>query len=130
MKNPSRHCPAESTLRVIGGRWKVPILWHLSTAGTLRFNELRRELSACTPRMLTQQLREMESDGIILRKVYPQVPPKVEYSLTTQGRSLAPVVRAMCQWGGEAQMNESEVQGLGRKTDGRPSAHPLKWGGV
>ncbi|HSU65723.1 MAG TPA: helix-turn-helix domain-containing protein, partial [Tepidisphaeraceae bacterium] len=99
MKPLSTRCPAESTLQIIGGRWKVPILWHLATSGTLRFSELRRQLPGCTQKMLTQQLREMERDGIVLRKVYPQVPPKVEYSLTPAGRSLIPVVEAMCAWG-------------------------------
>jgi DNA-binding HxlR family transcriptional regulator len=99
MKKSCKHCPAEMTLDVIGGRWKVPILWHLSTGGTLRFSELRRQLAQCTPKMLTQQLRELESDGIVFRKVYLQVPPKVEYSLTAGGRSLMPIVQAMCQWG-------------------------------
>lgn len=98
MKHPSPRCPAEYTLGVIGGRWKVPILWHLATAGTLRFSELRRALEGCTQKMLTQQLRELERDGIVLRKVYPQVPPKVEYSLTPMGKSLLPIVESMCQW--------------------------------
>lgn len=93
-----RICPAERTLEVIGGRWKVPILWHLLQR-TRRFSELRRALDGVTQKMLTQQLREMESDGILTRKVYPQVPPKVEYSLTESGRTLRPVVEAMCKWG-------------------------------
>ena len=91
-------CPAEATLRVIGGRWKVPIVWHLSR-GTLRFSELRRSLPGCTQKMLIQQLRELERDGVVLRKVYPQVPPKVEYSLTPRGKTLGPIIAAMCQWG-------------------------------
>lgn len=90
-------CPAESTLEVIGGRWKVPIVWHLF-AGTRRFSELRRALPDVTPKMLTQQLRELERDGIVSRKVYAEVPPKVEYSLTERGGSLRPVVNAMCGW--------------------------------
>jgi DNA-binding HxlR family transcriptional regulator len=94
----AKKCPAETTLEVIGGRWKVPILWHL-LAGTRRFSELSRALNGVTQKMLTQQLREMEHDGIVARKVYPQVPPKVEYSLTPDGRSLKPVVEAMCKWG-------------------------------
>ncbi|HWE96587.1 MAG TPA: helix-turn-helix domain-containing protein [Tepidisphaeraceae bacterium] len=98
MKTLPRKCPAETTLDVIGGRWKVPILWHLFK-GTLRFSELRRGLEGVTQKMLTQQLRELESDGIVNRKVYPQVPPKVEYSLTGEGQSLKPVVEAMCKWG-------------------------------
>jgi DNA-binding HxlR family transcriptional regulator len=91
-------CPATETLRVISGRWKVPIVWVLFK-GTLRFSELCREMPPVTPKMLAQQLRELEKDGIVARRVYPQVPPKVEYSLTTTGRSLQPVVRAMCKWG-------------------------------
>ena len=93
-----RACPAEATIGVIGGRWKVPIVWHLFS-GTRRFSELRRALAECTPKMLTQQLRELEDDGVVDRKVYPQVPPKVEYSLTARGWSLKPVVEAMCRWG-------------------------------
>jgi len=91
-------CPAEATLRVIGGSWKVPILWHLSK-GTKRFSQLRRDLPGVTQKMLTQQLRELERAGVVHRKVYPQVPPKVEYSLTNRGRTLMPIVSAMCKWG-------------------------------
>ena len=90
-------CPAETTLDVVGGRWKVPILWHLFS-GTLRFSELGRALPDITQKMLTQQLRELEHDGVVARKVYPEVPPKVEYSLTPRGLSLRPVVEAMCHW--------------------------------
>ncbi len=108
MEGQCKKCPAESTLRVIGGRWKILILWHLFQE-VKRFSELRRELESIThqgvahkgitQKMLTEQLREMERDGIIYRKVYPQVPPKVEYSLTPLGESLKPVVDAMCVWG-------------------------------
>jgi DNA-binding HxlR family transcriptional regulator len=91
-------CPAEATLGVIGGSWKVPILWHLCK-GTKRFSQLRRDLPGVTPKMLTQQLRELERAGVVHRKVYAQVPPKVEYSLTDRGRSLMPIVAAMCKWG-------------------------------
>ncbi len=91
-------CPAETTLAVIGGRWKIPILFHLFR-DTRRFSELRRDLNGITQKMLAQQLRELESDGIVARKVYPQVPPKVEYSLTPAGKTLKPVVEAMCKWG-------------------------------
>ena len=90
-------CPAESTVRLIGGRWKVPIVWHLF-GGTMRFSDLRRAMPAVTPKMLTQQLRELEKDGVVARKVYAEVPPKVEYSLTERGASLRPVVNAMCEW--------------------------------
>ncbi len=91
-------CPAETTLRVIGGRWKLIILWHLFQS-VKRFSELQRGINGVTQKMLTQQLREMERDGIIERKVYPQVPPKVEYSLTVLGTSLQPVLDSMCNWG-------------------------------
>ena len=90
-------CPAEATLDIIGGRWKVPIVWHLFS-GTRRFSELKRALPAITQKMLTQKLRELEADGVVARKVYPEVPPKVEYSLTERGVSLKPVVEAMCRW--------------------------------
>ena len=104
MKTPGRSqpaayvCPAQRTIDVLGGRWKVPIVYHLFQK-TRRFSDLRRHLPGCTQKMLTRQLRELERDGVVHRKVYPQVPPKVEYSLTEMGRSLKPVIAAMCRWG-------------------------------
>ena len=95
---PKTKCPAETTLSVIGGSWKVPILWHLAR-DTRRFSELQRDLGTVTQKMLTQQLRELERHEIVSRKVYAQVPPRVEYSLTQRGRSLLPVVQSMCEWG-------------------------------
>jgi DNA-binding HxlR family transcriptional regulator len=91
-------CPVERTLEVIGGRWKVLILRELF-GGVKRFGQLHRALSGITQKMLTQQLREMESDGIIHREVYLQVPPKVEYSLTPLGESLKPIIQSMHEWG-------------------------------
>ncbi len=98
MKSRPIHCPAEVTLRIIGGRWKVLILYQLF-AGVKRFSELQRSIAGITQKMLTQQLRELERDGIVQRTVYPQVPPKVEYRLTEHGETLKPVVNAMCKWG-------------------------------
>jgi DNA-binding HxlR family transcriptional regulator len=92
------HCPVEQTLKVIGGRWKVLILRELFP-GVKRFNQLQRSLTGITQKMLTQQLREMEADGIIHRQVYAQVPPKVEYSLTPLGKSLKPIIDEMHLWG-------------------------------
>jgi DNA-binding HxlR family transcriptional regulator len=92
------NCPVERTLEVIGGRWKVLILRELFP-GVKRFGQLHRALHGITQKMLTQQLREMEEDGIIHREVYLQVPPKVEYSLTPLGESLKSIIDAMHQWG-------------------------------
>ncbi|MGK7875276.1 MAG: winged helix-turn-helix transcriptional regulator [Xenococcaceae cyanobacterium] len=91
-------CPVETTLKVIGGRWKVLILRELFQ-GVKRFGQLNRALNGITQKMLTQQLRELESDGIVHREVYPQIPPKVEYSLTPLGESLKPILEVMHQWG-------------------------------
>jgi DNA-binding HxlR family transcriptional regulator len=93
-------CPVEATLALIDGKWKGVILYHLMD-GTLRFNELRRRLPSVTQRMLTNQLRELEADGLVERRIYPQVPPKVEYSLSALGRTLAPVIAALKAWGDE-----------------------------
>lgn len=93
-------CPVATTLERIGGKYKALILWHLSD-GTLRFSELQKRISAATPKMLTQQLRELETQELIHRQVYPVIPPKVEYSLTNLGRSLLPILVAMRDWGAE-----------------------------
>ncbi|QSJ14578.1 helix-turn-helix transcriptional regulator [Nostoc sp. UHCC 0702] len=90
-------CEVETTLKVIGGRWKVLILREL-LAGVKRFGELQRALPGITQKMLTQQLREMEEDGIVHREIYAQIPPKVEYSLTPLGSSLQPILYAMHEW--------------------------------
>ena len=92
------HCPVGATLELIGGKYKALILWHLSE-GKLRFSELRKAITTATPKMLTQQLRELEEDELIHREVYPVIPPKVEYSLTDTGRSLMPILVAMRDWG-------------------------------
>lgn len=91
-------CPVESTLDVIGGKWKGIILYHL-ISGTKRFNEFRRLMPGLTQRMLTLQLRELEEDGVVHREVYPVVPPKVEYSLTEFGMTLKPIIMLMQEWG-------------------------------
>lgn len=93
-------CPVQTTLELIGGKYKALILWQLSN-GKLRFSQLHKSIAGATPKMLTQQLRELEAQALIHREVYPVIPPKVEYSLTDLGRSLLPVLIAMRDWGAE-----------------------------
>lgn len=91
-------CSVEAAIGLIDGKWKSVILFHLMER-TMRFNEIRRQIPNVTQRMLTNQLRELEEDGLINREVYAQVPPKVEYSLSDLGRSMAPVLMALKAWG-------------------------------
>lgn len=93
-------CTVEATVTLIDGKWKCGILYHL-LGGTLRFNELRRRLTSATQRVLTAQLRELEEDGLVLRTVFAEVPPRVEYQLSPLGRSLEPVLIAIEAWGKE-----------------------------
>lgn len=90
-------CGIDVTLAVVGGKWKASILWHLAQQ-TMRFSDLQRQFAGTTRKMLTQQLRELEADGLVHREVYPQVPPKVEYSLTEKGKSIFPILDMMCDW--------------------------------
>jgi DNA-binding HxlR family transcriptional regulator len=107
---PAYHCPVEATLDVIGGKWKVVILFWLK-GGALRFGELRRKIPGVSERMLTQQLRELEEHGIVHREVYAVVPPRVEYSLTDYGRTLGPITELMCAWG-KRHMRRDDASGL------------------
>ncbi|MHA6688745.1 winged helix-turn-helix transcriptional regulator [Mesorhizobium sp. A556] len=91
-------CSVEAAISLIDGKWKCVILFHLLD-GTMRFNEIRRQVAGVTQRTLTNQLRELEEDGLIKRKVYAQVPPKVEYSISPLGRSLEPILGALRTWG-------------------------------
>lgn len=113
-RNTQYQCSMELTLDLIGGKWKALILWHLRE-NTLRFSELRRELPQITQKMLTQQLRELEDSGLVLRHIYTQVPPKVEYSLSDAGRSLLPILAMLCEWGVNY-VNQSETT--------EPDSHP------
>ncbi len=99
MKNEI-NCPVEATLSLIGGKYKALILWHLS-GKTMRFSQLQKAITSATAKMLTQQLRELEAQELIHREVFPVVPPRVEYSLTSLGKSLMPVLVAMRDWGAE-----------------------------
>ncbi len=102
-------CPVDATLRLIGGKYKSLILWHL-IGGPMRNGEIQRLIPLATPKMLTQQLRELENDNLIRREVFPVVPPKVVYSLTDTGHSLKPILVAMYDWGaGYMRENGQEI---------------------
>mgnify|MGYP001829192867 FL=1 len=94
----SRGCPVEAALERIGGKWKGIALYHL-LEGPKRYTELKRDVGNVTQRMLTKQLRELEKDGLIIRKVFPVVPPHVEYSLSKKGKTLEPILLALRDWG-------------------------------
>ncbi|KKQ26396.1 MAG: binding protein [Candidatus Woesebacteria bacterium GW2011_GWA1_37_8] len=98
VRNKSYNCYIAFTLGFIGGKWKTLILWNLIDSKK-RFGELRKIIPDCSQRMLTRQLRELEQDGIVARKIYKQIPPKVEYSLTPEGKTLTPILRLACNWG-------------------------------
>lgn len=102
------NCPVSTTIKLIGGKYKSLILWHLS-GKTLRYNELRKLIPEATAKMMTQQLRELEMDSLVNRKVYPVVPPKVEYSLTELGDSLFPILEAMYNWGSKLMIEEGKT---------------------
>lgn len=105
IKNGEFNCEKELTLSIISGKWKVVILWHLGHEGKHRFSELQKLFPKISHRMLSNQLRELEEDGIVYREVFPQVPPKVEYSLTELGMTLIPIVDMLYEWG-KKRMNE------------------------
>ncbi len=94
----SENCPMLKTMRVIGGKWKLPLVYYLQD-GAKRFSVLQKDLPAVTTKMLTQQLRELERDGVVSRKIYPVIPPKVEYSLTKRGNTLLPILVQLSLWG-------------------------------
>lgn len=110
MEDKVFNCEKELTLSVIGGKWKMLILWHLGKEGTKRFGELKALMPGITQRMLVNQLRELEEDAIVHREVYPVVPPKVEYSLTENGESLMPILDSMYTWGKDYTKNVVEKQ--------------------
>jgi len=98
-ENIDSNCPMDITINILSGKWKLSILWHLANKGVIRFNEFQRILPTITQKTLTMQLRELESDNIIYRKIYAEVPPKVEYGLTDLGESMKPILSSMCEWG-------------------------------
>ena len=95
--NP-QNCPMVGAINVIGGKWK-PVILHMLSSRTMRFGEIKKNIPPISQKMLTQQLRELEADGVVLRTVYPEVPPKVEYSLTKYGATLRPILDGLYEWG-------------------------------
>ena len=100
-----RKCPLEYTVSVIGGKWKMVLLWRLSKEPVKRYGELKKLLNGISHKMLSQQLKELESSGLINRKEYQQIPPKVEYSLSEKGKSIVPLLTNAYEWGKEYMAN-------------------------
>jgi DNA-binding HxlR family transcriptional regulator len=124
LKGHIYHCYFELTLQVLGGKWKPILLYHLSRQPIMRFSELRRNIPRITERMLSKQLRELETDGLVLRTVYREVPPRVEYSLTALGISLIPILLQLREWGVKY---EAYLGGDGKFTsDGYELPDPVK----
>jgi DNA-binding HxlR family transcriptional regulator len=101
------NCPLTHALNLIGGKWRLPIIWALSRNGTLRYNELKRSINGITNMMLTQSLKELEADGIINRRQFNEIPPRVEYSLTECGTELIPALKALASWGSRMRKSEN-----------------------
>ena len=100
-------CPLTYALSLIGGKWRLPIIWALSQKGIMRYNELERSIDGITNMMLTQSLKELEANGIVNRKQFMEVPPRVEYSLTEEGEALIPALKALAHWGKQMKSKET-----------------------
>lgn len=107
-ENDIDDCPLTFALNIIGGKWRLPIIWNLSKEGVLRYNELKRHITGITDMMLTQCLKDLEAHNIVVRKQYMVVPPKVEYSLTEQGQALIPSLKSLANWG--KSMKNTEIK--------------------
>lgn len=109
-KNNFDNCPLTFALNLIGGKWRLPIIWALNKNGTMRYNQLKRSIYGITNMMLTQSLKELETDGIINRRQYMEIPPRVEYSLTDNGEKLIPALKALADWGNKMKSNQGEIR--------------------
>lgn len=109
-KSPFDKCPLTFALNIIGGKWRLPIIWALSKNGTMRYNELKRNIDGITNMMLTQTLKELESYDVIDRKQFMEIPPRVEYSLTDSGKSLIPALKAVADWGKKMRNNDNVLE--------------------
>lgn len=110
-REPRMNCAIDATMSVIEGRWKTVILCKLSKRGPMRFNQLIKDIDGVSPRVLTKQLRELEADGVIIRNAYPEIPPRVEYSMSEKGMTLAPLLISMAQWGIENMFSNKVTMG-------------------
>jgi DNA-binding HxlR family transcriptional regulator len=108
------HCPLDLASAFIGGKWKTVVLWYLCEKKR-RFSELKREIPGITEKMLSLQLKQLEKDGFVFRKIYAEVPPRVEYSLTEEGKTLIPTLEAMCLWGKTKAKTQGVIQEVIRK---------------
>lgn len=111
MKINPKYCKIEGALSILVGKWKPIILLYLMSEGTMRYGELKKALVNITPKMLTTQLRELEEEGLVSRVVFPQIPPKVEYSMTEYGMTLKPILEAMHEWG-TAHLNDKAIKNM------------------
>lgn len=111
------HCALDVTMNYIGGKWKTVVIWYLRK-DKKRFGELKKHIPDITEKMLSLTLRQLESDGLVERTVFAEVPPKVEYSLTTQGKSLLPMVEEMAAWGRKKTKEEGQMVEVNRKKSG------------
>lgn len=102
-------CPVTATMKVLGGKWKAILINAIYLTSPARFGELKRSVKGITQSMLTQQLRELENDGLISRKIYAEIPPRVEYTLTELGLTLSPIMLSMAKWGEEYRINKQKV---------------------
>jgi DNA-binding HxlR family transcriptional regulator len=117
--DPTQACPVDSVVEIVFSRWTTPILWTLNEYGRQRFGELERQIRTITPKVLTERLRQLERDGLVLRTYHPGVPPRVEYEISELGRSLADVFEALTEWSGE---NLNKVHVARHDYDGRAEA--------
>ena len=104
-----KSCPVTATMQVLGGKWKAILINAIYLTSPARFGELKRSVKGITQSMLTQQLRELEDDGLISRKIYAEIPPRVEYTLTEFGLTLSPIMQSMAKWGEEYRMKKKKV---------------------
>jgi DNA-binding HxlR family transcriptional regulator len=118
-------CPLVAAINIVGGKWK-PIILHMLSEQTMRFGELKRNIPPVSQKMLTQQLRELEADGVVHRELYPEVPPRTEYSLTPRGASLRPILQALYAWGGEIVAESPRATGLTQHSPSLRQLHPME----